>query len=376
MQRFRVATTIYYGLDSLALLKQLAGCRVLVVTDAFMATTDLMAQVRQSLAGAEVRVFDRVEPNPSIDLISTGFGVLLEFEPQAIVALGGGSPIDTAKAVYKIAIEQGRRPDRGFIVIPTTSGSGSEVTSFSVITDLKNHTKLPLTSEDMLPDIAILDPEAVRTAPAKITADTGMDACSHALEAYVATGASDFSDAMAEKAAHLIFEWLPRAFADGSDLIARERMHNASCLAGLAFENAGLGIVHSLSHALGGSFGAPHGRLNAMLLPHVLEFNCGTLGFSPSALSPVARRYARLATRIEVNAGTDRARVVGLMAAVRRLNATLGMPKRITELGVDRRSYLTAVPTLAHTALADFCTAGNPVPVDAAILEKLLLKVA
>lgn len=113
MQRFRVATTIYYGLDSLALLKQLAGCRVLVVTDAFMATTDLMAQVRQSLAGAEVRVFDRVEPNPSIDLISTGFGVLLEFEPQAIVALGGGSPIDTAKAVYKIAIEQGRRPDRG-----------------------------------------------------------------------------------------------------------------------------------------------------------------------------------------------------------------------------------------------------------------------
>ena len=216
------ATTIYYGPDSLALLKDLAGRRVLVVTDAFMATTEVMGQVRQMLGGAEVRVFDRVEPNPSIDLISSGFKVLLDFEPEAIVALGGGSPIDTAKAVYKIAIEQGRRPAQGFIVIPTTSGSGSEVTSFAVVSDLKNHTKLPLTSEDMLPDVAILDPEAVRTAPAKVTADTGMDACSHALEASVAKGASDFSDAVAEKAASLIFEWLPRAYADGADLEARE----------------------------------------------------------------------------------------------------------------------------------------------------------
>ena len=303
MQRFRVATTIYYGPDSLALLKDLAGRRVLVVTDAFMATTEVMGQVRQMLGGAEVRVFDRVEPNPSIDLISSGFKVLLDFEPEAIVALGGGSPIDTAKAVYKIAIEQGRRPAQGFIVIPTTSGSGSEVTSFAVVSDLKNHTKLPLTSEDMLPDVAILDPEAVRTAPAKVTADTGMDACSHALEAYVAKGASDFSDAVAEKAASLIFEWLPRAYADGADLEARERLHNASCLAGLAFENAGLGIVHSLSHALGGTFGAPHGRLNAMLMPHVLEFNCGPIGFGPGGLSPVSYTHLDVYKRQEEPSG-------------------------------------------------------------------------
>lgn len=376
MQRFRVATTIYYGPDSLALLKDLAGRRVLVVTDAFMATTEVMGQVRQMLGGAEVRVFDRVEPNPSIDLISSGFKVLLDFEPEAIVALGGGSPIDTAKAVYKIAIEQGRRPAQGFIVIPTTSGSGSEVTSFAVVSDLKNHTKLPLTSEDMLPDVAILDPEAVRTAPAKVTADTGMDACSHALEAYVAKGASDFSDAVAEKAASLIFEWLPRTYADGADLEARERLHNASCLAGLAFENAGLGIVHSLSHALGGTFGAPHGRLNAMLMPHVLEFNCGPIGFGPGGLSPVAARYARLAPRLGIHAGTDRARVTGLIDAVRKLNSTLGMPRRVTEWGIDRSAFLKAVPTLAQTALADFCTAGNPVPVDEPSLERLLLKVA
>lgn len=376
MQRFRVATTIYYGLDSLSLLKTLSGRRVLVVTDAFMASTQLMVKVREMLSGSTVRIFDRVEPNPSIDLISVGFGVLLDFEPEAIVALGGGSPIDTAKAVFKIAIEQGRRPEQGFIVIPTTSGSGSEVTSFAVVSDLKNHTKLPLTSEDMLPDIAILDPEAVVTAPAKITADTGMDACSHALEAYVAGCASDFSDALAEKSAQLIFEWLPLAYADGSDLEARERMHNASCMAGLAFENAGLGIVHSMSHALGGTFGAPHGRLNALLLPYVLEFNCGELGFGPHGLSRVAQRYARLARLIGLSGSTDRSRALGLIDAVRKLNTTLSMPRRIADLGIDRTAYLKAIPTLAETALIDFCTAGNPIPVDAKDLASLLRKVA
>ena len=375
MQRFRVATTIYYGPDSLERLAELNGRRVLLITDAFMATTPVMARIREILSGATLTVFDRVEPNPSTDLLAEGLRCFAEVRPQAVVALGGGSPIDTAKAVHKLAREQGDVEATECIVIPTTSGSGSEVTSFAVITD-HAHLKHPLSSEDMLPHIAILDPATVRTAPAKITADTGMDACSHAIEAYVATGASDFSDAMAEKAANLIFEWLPRAYANGDDLAARERMHNASCMAGLAFENAGLGIVHSLSHALGGTFGAPHGRLNALFLPHVLEFNAGPLGFGPAGLSPVAQRYARLGVQVGVHASTDRARVIGLFEAVRKLNTTLGMPKRVAELGIDRAAFLKAVPTLAHTALGDFCTAGNPVPVDVPALEKLLLKVA
>lgn len=375
MQRFRVATTLYYGPDSLDRLAELNGQRVLLITDAFMATTPVMARIREILSGATLTVFDRVEPNPSTKLIAEGLRCFAEVRPQAVIALGGGSPIDTAKAVHKFAREQGDVEATECIVIPTTSGSGSEVTSFAVVTDNEHH-KHPLTAEDMLPHIAILDPATVRTAPAKITADTGMDACTHALEAYVATKASDFSDAMAEKAAQLIFEWLPRAYADGSDLEARERMHNASCMAGLAFENAGLGIVHSMSHAMGGAFGAPHGRLNALLLPHVLEFNCGEVGFGPHGLTPVARRYAHLARLLGVSASTERARVIGLFDAVRKLNATLGMPRRVAELGIDRTAFLKAVPTLAQTALSDFCTAGNPVQVDAPTLEKLLLKVA
>ncbi len=375
MQRFRVATTIYYGPDSLDRLAELNGRRVLLITDAFMASTPVMARIRELLSGAILTVFDRVEPNPSTDLIAEGLRCFAQTRPQAVVALGGGSPIDTAKAVHKFAREQGDVEATECIVIPTTSGSGSEVTSFAVITD-NDHHKHPLTAEDMIPHIAILDPQTVRTAPARITADTGMDACTHALEAYVATGASDFSDAMAEKAAQLVFEWLPRAFADGNDLLARERMHNASCMAGLAFENAGLGIVHSLSHAMGGEFGAAHGRLNALLLPHVLEFNCGELGFGPHGLTPVARRYAHLARLLGVGGSTERARVTGLFDAVRRLNATLGMPRRVAELGIDRAVFLRSVPELAHEALNDFCTVGNPVGVDTAALEKLLLKVA
>ena len=288
------------------------------------------------------------------------------------MALGGGSPIDTAKAVRKLALEQGHDLPAGLVVIPTTSGSGSEVTSFAVVTDAESHAKLPLTSVDMLPEIAILDAEAVLTAPPRLTADSGMDAVSHAIEAYVATGANVFSDALAEKALRLADAALVRCFTDGSDAEAREQQHAAATMAGIAFQNAGLGIVHGLSHAIGGSFKVAHGRLNGILLPHVIAFNAGTLGLRPQDLTDVARRYAALAAALGLQASNERNRVLALSGWVERLRRNLDMPATVTAAGVDRSEFLAAVPALAATALADFCTSGNPVAVTEADLAGIL----
>ncbi len=375
MYRFQLTTTLCYGPDSLTALGTLDGRRVLVVTDAFMSTTPLMAKVRTELAGASaVEVFSDVKPNPDLTAVTEGLRAFLAFAPDAIVALGGGSPIDTAKAVRKLALELGHRLPAGLIVIPTTSGTGSEVTSFAVITD-EHHTKLPLTAVEMLPEMAILDPEAVRTAPPKLTADSGMDAVSHAIEAYVAKGSNDFSDALAEKALRLADTSLVRAFRDGADADARERQHNAATMAGIAFQNAGLGIVHSLSHAIGGSFRVAHGRLNAILLPAVICFNAGDLGFRPHDVGPVARRYAALAKALGLSASTERNLVLALNAWVEKLRTNLEMPATLTAAGVDRATFTAAVPALAATAHKDFCTSGNPVPATEKDLAALLTRV-
>lgn len=372
MHRFQLTTTLCYGPDALSALAALAGRRVLLVTDAFLAAGDLMALVRRELRDAEVEVFDAVRPNPDIAAVTEGLRSFLAFSPDAIVALGGGSPIDTAKAVRKLALEQGHDLPAGLVVIPTTSGSGSEVTAFAVVTDAESHAKLPLTSVDMLPEVAILDAEAVLTAPPRLTADSGMDAVSHAIEAYVAKGANVFSDALAEKALRLADAALVRCFVDGSDAQAREQQHAAATMAGIAFQNAGLGIVHGLSHAIGGSFKVAHGRLNGILLPHVIAFNAGPLGLRPHELSDVARRYAALARAMGLQASNERNLVLALSGWVERLRRDLAMPATVTAAGVGRAEFLAAVPALAVTALTDFCTSGNPVDVSEADLTGIL----
>lgn len=372
MHRFQLTTTLCYGPDALTALNELAGRRVLLVTDAFLAASELMTEVRAQLRDATVEVFDSVRPNPDIGAVTEGLRSFLGFLPDAIVALGGGSPIDTAKAVRKLALEQGHQLPAGLVVIPTTSGSGSEVTSFAVVTDAESHAKLPLTSVDMLPEIAILDPAAVLTAPPRLTADSGMDAVSHAIEAYVATGANVFSDALAEKALRLADAALVRCFTDGADAAAREQQHAAATMAGIAFQNAGLGIVHGLSHAIGGTFKVAHGRLNGILLPHVIVFNAGSLGMRPQELTDVARRYAALAAALGLQASNERNRVLALSGWVERLRRSLDMPATVIAAGVDRAEFLAAVPALAHTALGDFCTTGNPVAVTEADLAGIL----
>ena len=374
MTEFRLHTRIVLGDDALSALAALAGSRVLIVTDAFMATTRLMEQVKEHLGGAEVRVFDRVTPDPSVELVAEGVREFVSFLPQAIVAVGGGSPIDAAKAIHKIALEQGG--DRHQLwAIPTTSGTGSEVTSFSVITDTEHERKVALISDDMLPDVAILDVDAVRTVPPAVTADTGIDVLTHVLEGYVSSKANDLTDAVAEKAVQLVFANLRRAHRDGEDLEARARMHSAATLAGMSFDNAGLGICHSIAHAVGAHFHCPHGRANAVVLPHVMAFNAGSLSPTEHTLSTPAQRYAHLARLVGIEAMTDRARAQGLIEAVKQIVADLGIAPRVRDHNIARGPYMAQIPAMVESALADSCTPTNPVAPTAKDLERLFVAI-
>lgn len=372
MSRFRLATTIHQGADSLRHVADPGAMRVLVVTDPFLAGTPLLDTIRGHLAPAAVTVFQDVRPDPAVAQISAGVDAYLSADPDMVVALGGGSALDTAKAVCKVAQEHGDGPAHGLVAIPSTSGSGSEVTSFAVVTSDHPHRKVVLVSDDMAPRMAILDPVVTRTLPPAMTADTGMDALTHALEAYVSTGRSDFTDAMAEKASQLIFQNLETAVRDGEDLAAREKMHNASTMAAMAFDNSGLGITHSLAHAVGSVFGQPHGRLNAVLLPSVMEFNAGPVTYGPHGISEVADRYAHIAHLIGLQAATRRNLALALCAEVRRLRSGVGIPSTLTGLGIDGTDLAHAVPMLAQTALEDACTGANPVHVEVEDLSRIL----
>ncbi len=349
MEQFHIKPVIYYGGGALSALEALAGRRVMVVTDAFLSQkSGLLEPLKRSLPGCEVALFDRVEPDPSLQLVAEGVRALEETAPEALVAFGGGSPMDCAKAMRYFS----SRPQLPLWAVPTTAGTGSEVTSFAVLTDRDRGIKHPLTSEALLPQAAVLDASLLAGVPPAVTADTGLDVLTHAAEAYTARGAGVFSDALAEHAFALAWRALPAAC--GGDLAARERMLLASCLAGMAFDAAGLGVCHGLAHTLGGRVHLPHGRLNALLLPHVIRFN--------AECQDAARRYGRLAALCGLS-GTARA----LASALVRLRESLGLPGRLgTPLDI---------PAAARAALEDPCTPSNPCPVSAGDLEALLKEV-
>lgn len=359
MTRFRIATTIHQGADSLSRLEELGARRVLLVTDPALVGSPAMQRILHHLSGVDIAVFDSVLPDPSVAQISDGLASCMSHAPDTIIALGGGSSLDTAKAIYKLALEQGSGPSHGVVAIPSTSGSGSEVTAFAVITS--EGRKVVLVSDDMAPTMAILDPEVTRTLPPSITADTGMDAITHALEAYVSKKSSDFSDAFAEKAAQLAFQNLEKAVLQGHDLIARERMHNAATMAAMAFDNSGLGITHSLSHALGARFHQPHGRLNAVLLPTVMEYNAGPVSYGEHGISAVAQRYAHVAHLLGLEAASRRNLALSLCAELRRLRRTVGIPDTLSGMGVDAKELRGCTRELAEAAIQDACTSTNPV---------------
>lgn len=349
METFVIKPRLYFGDQPLAALEALAGQRVLLVTDAFLASSGLLDRVRARLSTCTLEVFDQVEPDPSLHLVAQGVQAVQTFRPDALVAFGGGSPMDCAKAMCYFS-----DPHPSLWCIPTTAGTGSEVTSFAVLTDTERGVKYPLVEDALLPQAAILEPSFLDGVPPHVTADTGMDVLTHAAEAYVAKGANHVTDALAEKAFTLAWRNLPMAHK--GDRKAKAEMLQASCLAGLAFNAAGLGVCHSMAHALGGQFHVPHGRLNALLLPHVIDFN--------AAEAPAGEKYAHLAKLCGL-AGNPRS----LAAALGRLRTQLKLPIQPAFTGAQLKA---AQPGLTAATLADVCLGGNPRAVSAADVERML----
>jgi len=391
MQWFKVPEKIYFEAGSIAYLEKMPNIsKAFIVTDASMVkfgyVDKILYHLRNRRDYVHCEIFSEVEPDPSFDTINKGVAAMKAFAPDVIISLGGGSAMDAAKGKWlfyehPVADPEGLKlkfmdirkrtykfPTLGekckMVAIPTTSGTGSEVTSFAVITDKVRNIKYPLADYELTPDVAIIDPDLVMTLPQKITADTGMDVLTHALEAYVSVMASDYTDGLAEKAIELVFEYLPQAYEDGTNKKAREKMHNASTMAGMAFTNAFLGLNHSIAHKLGGDYHIPHGRANAIILPYVIKYN-GTMPSKfvswPKYETYIAdERYANIAKRLGLPAKTKEEGVNSLVKAVQELNDRLGIPKSIKDCGIDEKEFMANVDVLADKAFSDQCTGVNP----------------
>lgn len=380
MKEFSFSTRIFFGEGALERLRKVEDKRVMIVTDRFMAGMGVPDKVAGYLTRCQVSVFDGVVPDPPIEVVAAGVQALQESGAEAMIAVGGGSTIDAAKAIRAVAKETLHiDTDRWeCFAVPTTSGTGSEVTEYAVITDRAKGIKYPLESKALRPPVAILDPQLTVSAPASVTADAGMDVLTHAIEAYVSKGANDFSDALCEKAVSLVFRFLPLAFQDGTDLLAREKMHNASCMAGLAFNSAGLGLTHGMAHAVGGKLHIPHGRINAMLLPHIIQFNANLAGVRGGEYALAAKKYQRLAKTLDLPAPSVRLGVSNLLREVEHLNRVLKIPATLKEWGGDLEQVKQLWDEMVSAALADVTTSTNPRPATAenvsAILQRLMGK--
>lgn len=352
MEQFIMKTKVYMGESALEHLKDFEMKRAFIICDPYMQESGKVRYITDCLDEQQTKyeIFSDVIPDPDIHVVTKGIGRMAAFSPDTLIALGGGSALDTAKSIRYIC-EQGMQEKKmKLIAVPTTSGTGSEVTSFAVISDKEKNVKYPLRDDAMMPDVALLDPELIISVPAAVTADTGMDVLTHAMEAFVSTRACDFGDAFAEKAIRLVFSYLPDVVKCGDNRFARERIHNASCMAGVAFNSTSLGLCHSMAHALGARFHISHGRSNAMLLPHVITYNG----------NGAAKRYVELAELLGVSCSTDKAAVLGLARKVTQLCNKVGIPAKVDMLGISREEFLEAIPELAKVALADPCTETNP----------------
>lgn len=360
MNTFELKTKVVFGQEALQYLQSLRQKKIFIVTDPFMVKSGMIDSITKYLAEGSYKVFSDIVPDPPMELVVKGVGEVTAFKPDAVVAVGGGSAIDAAKAIMHFSKEIGKLEDMQFIAIPTTSGTGSEVTSFAVITDTEKGIKYPLVSEALIPDIAILEPNLVKSVPPTIVADTGMDVLTHAIEAYVSTKATDFSDAFAEKAISLVFQYLLRSYESSEDMEAKERMHNASCLAGISFNLASLGLNHAIAHNIGGKLHVPHGRTNAILLAHVIEFNSNITGFTPKDYSEAAMKYAKIAKLIGISGSTVRLSVKNLISEISKLMLRMKMPTKLTECQINKEDILKEKKAIAEGALNDACIITNP----------------
>lgn len=364
MKSFDIRTKIYFGDNALDRLSQLPYKRVLIITDPFVVRSGMIQMItyRLSEGDCEFEIFSDVVPDPPIEKISVGVQKMLEYNPDAVVAVGGGSAMDSAKAIREFANKVTERTDVGLIAIPTTSGTGSEVTSFAVVTEPENNVKYPLVADSLLPTEAILDADLVKSVPPSVTADTGMDVLTHAIEAYVSTQNNEFSAALAEKAIEIIGVFLLRSYLDNNDTHARKKMHIASCLAGLAFNSASLGLNHGIAHAIGAKFHIPHGRANAIVLPYVIEFNSDINKHSKSKREylPAVRKYVNVAKLLGLNNFNEITTVRALVSWIQFMLKEMNIPMSISQCGVDKQEYFNSIDEMAEKALADACTATNP----------------
>ena len=386
MARFTLPRDVYFGENSMENLKNLKGKKAIVVVGGgsmkrFGFLDKAVGYLKE--AGMEVELFEGVEPDPSVETVMRGAEAMRKFEPDWIVAIGGGSPIDAAKAMWafyeypEVTFEAlcipfnfpELRTKAKFCAISSTSGTATEVTAFSVITDYSKGIKYPLADFNITPDVAIVDPELAQTMPQRLVAHTGMDALTHAVEAYVSTVASSYTDALAMKAIEMVTAYLPSSYKGNKE--SRAQMHDAQCLAGMAFSNALLGIVHSMAHKTGAAFheGAmadqhlPHGCANAIYLPYVIKYNAHD--------GRAAERYADIARMLGLAGNSNKALIENLCALIDDMNDKLNIPHTLKEFGVDEAEFNAKVDEIAAHAVGDACTGSNPRTIDPETMARL-----
>lgn len=386
MARFTLPRDVYFGENALENLKNLKGKKAIVVVGGgsmkrFGFLDKAVGYLKE--AGMEVELFEGVEPDPSVETVMRGAEAMRKFEPDWIVAIGGGSPIDAAKAMWafyeypEVTFESlcipfnfpELRTKAKFCAISSTSGTATEVTAFSVITDYSKGIKYPLADFNITPDVAIVDPALAQTMPQKLVAHTGMDALTHAVEAYVSTVANSYTDALAMKAIEMVAAYLPSSYKGNKE--SRAQMHDAQCLAGMAFSNALLGIVHSMAHKTGAAFheGAmanqhlPHGCANAIYLPYVIKYNAHD--------QRAAERYADIARMLGLAGNSNKALIENLCALIDGMNDKLNIPHTLKEFGVDEAEFNAKVDEIAVNAVGDACTGSNPRAIDPETMARL-----
>ena len=368
MKEFRLQPKILFGEDSLDYLKTLKYKKVMIVTDEVMTQlklTDFVINVLSSIT--EINIFDKVEPNPSVATIENGLKDFIGFDPECVIALGGGSSIDACKGILYFAYKLYKKLNINkkkifFIAIPTTSGTGSEVTSYSVVTNGEH--KIALADDLMLPDVALLSTKFLGALPAKVVADTGMDVLTHALEAYVSTNANPFSSSLAIKSIKLIFENLVTHHNDRKIEGSKRNVQFASCMAGIAFDNSSLGINHSIAHTVGARFHIAHGRANAIIMPYVIEVN-----------TEANKKYYEVSRELGLPADTIEEGKFSLLSFVRILKEKLGIEKCLKDYGVDFEAFKREIPGILSDIKKDICTIYNPNKLSDKEYIRLLLKI-
>ncbi|MED7789277.1 bifunctional acetaldehyde-CoA/alcohol dehydrogenase [Francisella sp. 19X1-34] len=406
MQWFKIPPKIFFEANSIKYLKDMKEIRkVMIITDRSMWKLGVVQKITDILISrqdhVDIELFTEIEPDPSIQTVYKGVELMRVFQPDTLIALGGGSPIDAAKVMWLMYENENinfddlkqkfldirkrafKYPSLGrkahLIAIPTTSGTGAEITPFAVISDPKNNQKYPLADYSLTPTIAIIDPILAMTMPSTLAADTGMDVLTHAIEAYVSVFANDFTDGLALKAIQLVFRYLERSVKNGADdPIAKEKLHNAGSIAGMAFANSFLGICHSMSHKIGGRFHTSHGRTNAILLPHVIKYN-GTvptkLSIWPKYESYIANeRYQEIAGFLGLKSETPEQGVESLINAVIALAESVGIQMNLKSLGINETEFIKALPDLSMDAYEDQCSPANPRMPMIKDLENIMLK--